>query len=652
MHRKNPWLLLALALALTTAACDDDDDNSMAPPGGTDFALTITNIAPRFTARASGAFDTPVGTPAPGPVTAGGAYEFAFTAKPGDYLSFATMFVHSNDLFYAPDPEGISLFGSNGDRLLRDVTSTVALWDAGTEADEPLGAGPNQAPLQTGANTGPTDSMPEVREANNAAAPAVEDALQVTLSAGAGPNDFVARIDNVSTDPEFAVGGAFNTPVDASMAGPAGPGDAYEFEFAAAPGSKLSFATMFIPSNDFFFAPAQNGIDLFDAFDNPITGDLTPQVFLWDAGTEVNQEPGLGTDQPQRSGGTGGADPNPLVRMATDDFGNLPAVSDVIEVTLTSTAATSFMLRIENVSTSTTLMTSDSATQAVPITPGVFVVHSGGAPLFAKGSSDLAQGLEALAEDGMTGALEQTLASRSGVPVVLAPGVFVVHRGDGALFAVNEPDRGAGLEALAEDGNPAMLAASLAVAPVSTPFAPGVFAIHGTAQPLFVAGTPDQGLGLEALAEDGDPSGLAAALANLMGVHDSGVFNTPGGGTSPGPITPSGAYRFSFNASPGDRLSFATMLVQSNDVFVAPEDGGIALFDANQNPVTGDVTAMVSLWDAGTEVNEEPGVGDNQAPRQSAPNTGGDENGNVRLLDDGYRYGAVSGLVRVELDAN
>ena len=28
----------------------------------------------------------------------------------GDYLSFATMFVQSNDLFYAPEPSGIPLF--------------------------------------------------------------------------------------------------------------------------------------------------------------------------------------------------------------------------------------------------------------------------------------------------------------------------------------------------------------------------------------------------------------------------------------------------------------------------------------------------------------------------------------------------------------
>ena len=31
---------------------------------------------------------------------------------------------------------------------------------------------------------------------------------------------------------------------------------------------------------------------------------------------------------------------------------------------------------------------------------------------------------------------------------------------------------------------------------------------------------------------------------------------------------------------------------------------------------------MIGLWDAGTEVDETPGSGANQAPRQAAPNTG------------------------------
>ena len=65
-----------------------------------------------------------------------------------------------------------------------------------------------------------------------------------------------------------------------------------------------------------------------------VTGDVTDMVYLWDAGTEANQEPGLGADQAPRqsAGNTGAADSDSNVRRADDTFGNLPAVSDVIRV--------------------------------------------------------------------------------------------------------------------------------------------------------------------------------------------------------------------------------------------------------------------------------------------------------------------------------
>jgi hypothetical protein len=60
------------------------------------------------------------------------------------------------------------------------------------------------------------------------------------------------------------------------------------------------------------------------------------------------------------------------------------------------------------------------------------------------------------------------------------------------------------------------------------------------------------------------------------------------------------------------------------------QEDGIALFDANGKPIRGDVTSQILLWDAGTEVNEEPGLGPNQAALQPAPNTGPAEHGVVR----------------------
>ena len=186
---------------------------------------------------------------------------------------------------------------------------------------------------------------------------------------------------------------------------------------------------------------------------------------------------------------------------------------------------------------------------------------------------------------------------------------------------------------------------------LTTPFAPGVWAVHKAAGPLFSAGQADRGDGLEALAEDGDPSALAAVLANQAGVSASGAFNTPVGATDPGPLPPGGAYEFTVVAVPGDMLSFATMFVQSNDLFYAPNGAGIALFDSGGMSVSGDVTAQVMLWDAGTEVNQEPGVGPDQAPRQTGPNSGPDENGVVQIVSDEFTYPGTSSTILVTLTA-
>ena len=185
-----------------------------------------------------------------------------------------------------------------------------------------------------------------------------------------------------------------------------------------------------------------------------------------------------------------------------------------------------------------------------------------------------------------------------------------------------------------------------------TPFAPGVWVLHSEAGPLFTTGEAARGYGLEALAEDGNPANLLDALKG-MDLH-AGVFNTPAGADGPGPLLPGGAYEFEVKATPDTPyLSFATMFVQSNDLFVGPDEAGIALFDMDgmAMDMMHDVTADLLLWDAGTEENEEPGAGPNQAPRQSAANTGpADGMATVHVVDDGYTYPDVSALVKVTIE--
>jgi len=186
---------------------------------------------------------------------------------------------------------------------------------------------------------------------------------------------------------------------------------------------------------------------------------------------------------------------------------------------------------------------------------------------------------------------------------------------------------------------------------VPVPLSPGVWVVHGSEGPLFDVGQVDRGEGLEALAEDGDPSTLASSLRRDSAIVDVGVFNTQPGLEEPGPLGPGQAYVFEFTAEPGDYFTLATMFVQSNDLFYAPDAMGIELFTESGRPITGDITQYFELWDAGTEINQEPGVGSDQAPRQSGPNTGADENGVVRLVDDNYSYPEKDEVIKVVISA-
>jgi hypothetical protein len=171
------------------------------------------------------------------------------------------------------------------------------------------------------------------------------------------------------------------------------------------------------------------------------------------------------------------------------------------------------------------------------------------------------------------------------------------------------------------------------------PFAPGAWAVHNEPDPFFTEGEMDRGLGLEDIAEDGNPASLAAALAGQMGVESSGVFNTPAGASAPGPLFPGQAYEFTFSTTmTTSRLSLATMLVQSNDIFASPDGQGIPVFGPDGSLWMGerDVTDELTFWDAGTELNQAPGLGPDQAPRQAGPDSGAAE-GVVRYFNDATR---------------
>ena len=182
------------------------------------------------------------------------------------------------------------------------------------------------------------------------------------------------------------------------------------------------------------------------------------------------------------------------------------------------------------------------------------------------------------------------------------------------------------------------------------PFAisPGAYTVHhGDGNPLFVTGKYAS-KALEAQAEDGHPEMLVDVASHHMGSRRSGLYNMPVGSMAAGPVTPGAAFEFEVTATRGAHLFLTFMFGQSNDLFYGNEKA-IALFDDAGKPVSGEVAAQLGLWDAGTEVNEEPGVGPNQAPRQKAANTGASERKKVGPVKDGFAYPNTTDVLRVTI---
>lgn len=167
------------------------------------------------------------------------------------------------------------------------------------------------------------------------------------------------------------------------------------------------------------------------------------------------------------------------------------------------------------------------------------------------------------------------------------------------------------------------------------PIAPSAYAVVKDGATIFAARQPAGDSGLESLAEDGNSDAFIQHLKAMPGVIEADMFIR--------------GQPFEVTVHPGERLAFAAMFVQSNDTYVAAEPQGMPLFDMNTRPITADVTDAVQYWDAGTEVDEAPGAGPNQAPRQTAANTGPVENGAIDLQDNGVSYPSISAVIQLTI---
>lgn len=189
--------------------------------------------------------------------------------------------------------------------------------------------------------------------------------------------------------------------------------------------------------------------------------------------------------------------------------------------------------------------------------------------------------------------------------------------------------------------------------PVWVGFHDGTFDLYdsGSAASLFFPGS----LALERLAEDGnnaplvtdfDAAASGGAQGNLLGAL----------GPAPGPIAPgetvSAEFRLDPTAMTSRYLSYGSMVIPSNDAFIASGDPmAHEIFDGAGNFVgTGFTVAGADVLDAGTEVNDETPA-NTAFFGQATPDTGADEGGVVGA-HPGFMAAGMGGILDDPMFAN
>lgn len=133
----------------------------------------------------------------------------------------------------------------------------------------------------------------------------------------------------------FAQHGELIDPRDYALAS----GEKSQFEVEATPGQRLQLQTMFVQSNDWFYAFSKGGLELYNG-NTPVSGDVTSELFLYDAGTEADEPLGLGStqkpDQELLATNVGPDDPEGKVKLAMTKHPTftIPPTTSVIKITV------------------------------------------------------------------------------------------------------------------------------------------------------------------------------------------------------------------------------------------------------------------------------------------------------------------------------
>ncbi len=203
----------------------------------------------------------------------------------------------------------------------------------------------------------------------------------------------------------------------------------------------------------------------------------------------------------------------------------------------------------------------------------------------------------------------------------------------------------------------------------AVPLSPGAWVVFEGENPAFTPGEmADSGTTL--IAEDGFPAPMPFVedtteieiLSDAPNAKAFGVFAAPGGTPDSPALFPGESASFTFEATEGDRLQFETMFVQSNDWFYSLGGRGISLFRGGE-PLSGDITGAVTLYDAGTEVDAPPGQGPTEPPGAvqkpvqgpEETNVGDDENRPIRMVQNrhpDFDVPAAGDVIRVTVTSS
>ena len=424
--------------------------------------------------------------------------------------------------------------------------------------------------------------------------------------------------------------------------GPLAPGESSVVFLNATPGDGLtqylSFASMFIPSNDAFIGNDDpQAIDLFDDMGNVI-GRRGAGAFMitgddvYDAGTEVNDEipentaalnqsspntgvteDGVITQHPgfQGSDRLGGAIGNILTARPNADFTLADALVASIEV--------------DQGLDSDDVLNGGSGNDTLNGARGedTLIGGDGDDVLSGSGGRDVLFGNDG--EDTLDGgAGPDTIdGGANDDDVVGGTGNDVIFGGSGS----DTLDGGIGADEVNGGGAVTVTVTNLQETDggLLTPF----FLATGNGNYDFFDVGSSASESLERLAEDGTTGPRIDAALASGGVNEAVA-------TSGGPIAPGESRSVEFSASSFNDLtqylSFASMFIPSNDAFIGNDDPqAIDLFDDTGDLITREGSSAIvitgdDVYDAGTEVNDE--IPENTAAlAQSAPNTGVTEGG-------------------------